>query len=410
MKTIFTLVLAAITSLSLFAQKETKVLFIGLDGVRSDALQLANTPNMDQLMSEGTFTFTSWNIGITVSGPSWSSMLTGVWPDKHGVTSNNYTSPNWNQYPYFVTRAKEVRPDIKAVQITTWAPMSDQVFNDGWDQKLVVAEDDDCVAAAQSLLLNDTTLDVLFVHIDDCDAAGHANGFDPNKATYINAIEYADVNVGQIMTALKNRPNFNNEDWIVMLTTDHGGIGNGHGGITREEREIWWIGWSNSGAFPVQELVVDLNNLSIQDYVLPNQDDFDEAPLLVDISVSAIDHLLPTVSGDSAAARWDLDGKSWLNKTLDSTTSVQNISLNVTSGKIYPNPTQGQFTLNMQNVKKDVSYRLYNTDGVEVTSGIKPYAGNALNIDLDITDQPAGIYLLEVTQGGISQVKRVVKQ
>jgi hypothetical protein len=389
---------------SLAAQPVTKVLFIGIDGVRSDALRQANTPNMDSLAAGGTFTFSSWHLRTTMSGPSWSAMLTGVWEEKHGVTSNNYSNPNWTEYPYFVTRAKEFRPDIKAVQITSWDPMSSQVTNDGWDQKVVLGEDNDCVAAGVSLLANDTALDVLFVHIDDVDATGHANGFNPLYATYINAIEYADVQVGQLMTALKSRPNFNNESWVVMLTTDHGGLGNGHGGVTREEREIWWIGWSNLGALPKQELIVDLGSLDPLDYIFPNANDFDEAPLLVDICVTAIDHLLPNVDPDTVT-RWDLDGKSWLNKT----TGINNITVNVTGGNIFPNPTNGTFTLSMQHVKHDISYRLFDLDGRAITSGSVPFTADKVDVQLDLRKEPAGVYLLEVTHNGISMVNRIVK-
>lgn len=406
MKHLFSLLTIAVFALgSANAQMKTKVLFIGIDGVRSDALQLANTPNMDSLMAEGTFTYDSWNIKTTVSGPSWSAMLTGVWEDKHGVTNNSYTNPHWNDYPYFVTRAKEYRPDIKAVQITSWDPMSSQVYNDGWDQKVVLGEDDDCVAAAVSLLQNDPDLDVLFIHIDDVDASGHANGFNPQYATYINAIEYVDVQVGQLIAALKSRPQYNNENWIVLFTTDHGGIGNGHGGPTREEREIWWIGWGNQGAFAQQEIVLNLN-LSVTDYLFPNVDDFDEAPLLVDIGVTAIDHLLPNVDVDTVT-RWDLDGKSWLNKT--SPTGINNITINVTSGNIYPNPTSGKFTLAMEHVKHDLSYRLFDLDGRAITSGNIPFKNATLDIELDLSQEPAGVYLLEVTHNGVSMINRIVR-
>lgn len=407
MKLLYTLLSLVIFSTSLFAQLETKVLFIGIDGVRSDGLRTANTPNIDTLITEGTFTYTSWHLRTTVSGPSWSAMLTGVWEEKHGVRSNNYTNPNWNDYPYFVTRAKEFRPDIKAVQVTSWAPMSDQVYNDGWDQKIVLGEDDDCVAAAVSLLTNDPDLDVLFIHIDDVDASGHANGFNPNYNTYINAIEYADVNVGQIMAALKARPQFDNEDWIVMLTTDHGGIGNGHGGITKEEREIWWVGWSNKGSFPEQELIVDLNGLDPLDYVFPDQNDFNNAPLLVDIGVTAIDHLLPNVDVDTVD-RWDLDGKSWLNRTVP--TGLGNIQVKQTVGKLFPNPTQGTVTLTLSNVKADVSYRLFDMNGRAITSSVVPFANEELSIELDLAAEPNGVYLLEVTHNGISMVNRVIKE
>ena len=63
--------------------KERKVLFIGIDGLRSDALQAAATPHMDSLFQTGISTYDSWHLGVTSSGPSRSSMLTGVWLITH---------------------------------------------------------------------------------------------------------------------------------------------------------------------------------------------------------------------------------------------------------------------------------------------------------------------------------------
>lgn len=407
MKRVVNLLLLLATVFTLQAQKETKVLFIGIDGVRSDALIQAYTPNMDSIFQQGTYTYTSWHLRTTVSGPSWSAMLTGVWQEKHGVWSNNYTNPNWNNYPYFVTRVKEFRPDAKAAQITSWAPMSTQVYNDGWDQKVVLPSDDDCVAAAISILENDPDIDILFVHIDDVDAAGHGNQFNPNNQVYMNAIEYVDVQVGQIWNALKARPNFNNEDWVMMLTTDHGGTGSGHGGSSKEEREIWWVAWGNNGAITQRELYVDLTNLGTADYLLPDADDFDEAPLLVDIAVTAIDHLLPTVDPDTVT-RWDLDGKSWLNREISS--GLKDNKPAITSGKLFPNPTAGVFHLEMQNVRKELTYHLIDLNGAVVESGSRPFTKSSFDLVFDLTKQPAGVYLLQIVHDGVAQTNRVVKK
>ena len=75
---------------SLWASQPRKVLIIGIDGLRTDALQQANTPNLDALIASGFYTYESWHEGITVSGPSWSTIMCGVEFPKHGVTSNSY--------------------------------------------------------------------------------------------------------------------------------------------------------------------------------------------------------------------------------------------------------------------------------------------------------------------------------
>ena len=58
---------------------------------------------------------------------------------------------------------------------------------------------------------------------------------------YIEAIEEKDTQVGQMVDALKSRKNYANEDWLIMVSTDHGGLGTSHGGPSEEERTIFIV-------------------------------------------------------------------------------------------------------------------------------------------------------------------------
>ena len=50
-----------ITTLTVaFASQNRKVLIIGIDGARSDALQQANTPNLDALIAGGLYTYDAY--------------------------------------------------------------------------------------------------------------------------------------------------------------------------------------------------------------------------------------------------------------------------------------------------------------------------------------------------------------
>ncbi len=325
-----------------FAQQEPKVLFIGIDGVRSDALIQANTPNLDDLMSNGLYTYDSWHLGVTVSAPSWSSMLTGVWEAKHNIYNNSYTGSNYDEYPYFPTRAKEYKPDLKAVEVTSWGPMSDisnggSVYNSGWDQAILVPTDDVILSTAQTQLL-DPDLDILFVHFDDVDVVGHGNGFAPDISIYMNQIEYIDNQIGQLLNSLYSRVNYEDEDWLILLTTDHGGIGFGHGGNTDTERHIWWIASGPSLPNGVQITGSDPGS-----YMLGNADEavIDEVPVLTDIAVTALDHILKDLDVDpETVTAWDLDGKSWL----DFNTYILGSNSAPGAFEVYPNPNNGLFT------------------------------------------------------------------
>ncbi len=104
-------------------ERKPKVLLIGIDGVRADVLADVSTPNLDALAAVGSFTTQTRTTTPSVSGPAWSSMLTGVWPDKHGVTSNRFTNRRYDQYPDFLTRIEQVRPELATFAVVDWLPL-----------------------------------------------------------------------------------------------------------------------------------------------------------------------------------------------------------------------------------------------------------------------------------------------
>ena len=88
-----------------------KVLFIGWDGARSDALQAAETPNLDVLISSSIFTYSCDRGPYTVSVPGWSSILHGVWPEKHNLSENTFKKNKYEDYPDIISIAKQFKPE-----------------------------------------------------------------------------------------------------------------------------------------------------------------------------------------------------------------------------------------------------------------------------------------------------------
>ena len=98
------LLLTCLIAVSSLSGQNKKLLFIGIDGCRPDALTQAETPNMDELINAGIYindALCSINGQPTVSGPGWSTMITGVWYDKHGVSDNSFIGSNFDEYPPF---------------------------------------------------------------------------------------------------------------------------------------------------------------------------------------------------------------------------------------------------------------------------------------------------------------------
>ena len=85
------------------AQTTKKVLIIGIDGFRTDAMQESITPFLYQLSESSTTFYNGLNNveDYTMSGPNWSSLVTGVHWCKHQVTNNSFNDNQLNDFPHF---------------------------------------------------------------------------------------------------------------------------------------------------------------------------------------------------------------------------------------------------------------------------------------------------------------------
>lgn len=240
--------MAVVMSCFLGAQTK-KVLFIGIDGCRADVMMSTPTPNIQNLISQSIYSIDGLCAATTWSGNGWSTMLTGVWHTKHNVQDNNFTSPNYVNYPDFLTRAETYNPALRTISLAHWSPINDKIIKTA-DVKTNLSTDLAVKNAAVNALQNDNP-DILFVDFDDVDHAGHSYGFSSTVSQYVNSIKTTDTYIGEIVAAMKNRPSYSNEDWLVVLTTDHGAIESSHGGGNLTERNIFTV-YSNPGFTPQQ--------------------------------------------------------------------------------------------------------------------------------------------------------------
>jgi arylsulfatase A-like enzyme len=210
---------------------------------------------MDLLIAEGTVSYDAFAGGElgavteqrTLSGPGWSSILTGVWANKHGVEDNGFGGARFDEYPHFFARLREAIPNAYLSSFVTWAPINesilasaeaDEAFSPETDSS---AEGDAAVTAAVVTHLGNATPDVVFVQLDEVDHQGHVAGFTPAASTYLRAVETVDSQVAEMTAAVRARSTYDAEDWLVLVTTDHGGMGNLHGLQSDEERTIFII-------------------------------------------------------------------------------------------------------------------------------------------------------------------------
>ncbi|MER6948035.1 alkaline phosphatase family protein [Nonomuraea sp. NPDC000554] len=265
----------------MFNPVRDKVLVVGMDGLRFDRVTAVAPPVLGGLMSSGAYGTSRLPYGEaaaprtespgqvvpeegatpderreglrlirsrTDSGPGWSSIATGVWPDKHGVVDNGFAGQRFAAYPDFLTRAKATRPELDTAAFFSWAALDEHgAFSAAIDTRLVLdgyaltfAGADKQVADAAERHLAQADPDLVFVYLGDTDEVAHELG--PLCQEYADALHLQDTYLGRLLDAVRRRSSFAGERWTVLVTTDHGHVDEGgHGGVSDEERTVFVI-------------------------------------------------------------------------------------------------------------------------------------------------------------------------
>ncbi len=223
-----------------------RVVVIGIDGLGAEGVRRVNPPNMSRMMSRGAWTLGARAVLPTVSAPNWASMIMGAGPVQHGVTSNEWRADKFeitpickgsgNIFPTIFGLLREQHPGAIIGIFHDWDGFGhlferkaiDQIVDAGSPAEAVV-EAGKFIAARRPTLT--------FIHLDDVDHAGHNHGWGSDK--YDAAILDADKLIGDIEAQL-TRTGLANSTYL-LVTADHGGKGDRHGGLSRGEIEIPWI-------------------------------------------------------------------------------------------------------------------------------------------------------------------------
>lgn len=237
--------------------RQRKSLVIGVDGTLLQRMREADAPNLQRLMAEGTTSETQLPYGEppaaeSVSGTGWSTIACGVWPEKHGVRDNTFRGKAYEKYPDFLTRLKRCDSAVSTFVIANWAPVAatragGPIFSEAVDVRIGLDGgvdgfrlSDARSAEAAARYLREQDPDVAFVYFGQVDKAGHSTG--PGSPEYLEALARVDVHVGTLLDALQARPGRAQEDWLLLVTTDHGHRPEGgHGGGTVDERSTFVI-------------------------------------------------------------------------------------------------------------------------------------------------------------------------
>ncbi|WP_328350423.1 alkaline phosphatase family protein [Mycobacterium sp. NBC_00419] len=286
---------------TLLAAQPTHVLLIGTDGTNLDKIladPVANAGFID-LMNQSVTGATSIVGHTTISGPSWTTILTGVWDNKSGVINNLFNPAPYNSWPTVFNLIEYNNSAIDTAVIADWKYINDignaggykadtntfVDFTNSWadtDAQVV----SNTIQMIQNTQAADSTF--IFSYQVQVDEAGHAYG--GGSPQYAQAVTNVSDNIADIMAAIdawEADPNNNGEKWTVIVTTDHGhqqSQGFGHGFQSPNETSSFVIfdlegDDANDGKQNLGYTNADITPTIINLFGLPARSDFDGVPL-----------------------------------------------------------------------------------------------------------------------------------
>ena len=251
------------------SDKVRKAVYVIIDGVTAEMIQSLELPAIQEIASEGTFAkcYTGGTVGRydqtpTISAIGYTNILTATWANKHNVWGNDNLSPNYNYWTIFRI-AEEQDREVKTALFSSWTDNRtvllgegkpetgnlkiDYVF-DGYDHDhenfpgkeydLRIFDIDEHVSTNAAECSRTDAPDLSWVYLWYTDDAGHIFGAGETMDEFIRL---ADKQISRIWEAVKYREANFNEEWMVVITTDHGREYNGfhHGEQSYSERSCW---------------------------------------------------------------------------------------------------------------------------------------------------------------------------
>jgi predicted AlkP superfamily pyrophosphatase or phosphodiesterase len=210
------------------------VLFVMLDGVRPDAIEQANCPNIKALKARGSATMTAQSVTPSITLPCHTSIFHSVPPSRHGITSNDW-HPMARPLPGLVdvlgNSAKTVAFFYNWEQLRDLNRPGSLAFSFFRNTAYDIDGDDEIAAEAARRVPVDRP-DLAFLYLGTVDAVGHFCGW--MSAEYLAQLERIDGLLGNVLAALP-------PDYSIIVHADHGGHDRYHGTELPEDMTIPWL-------------------------------------------------------------------------------------------------------------------------------------------------------------------------
>lgn len=244
------------------SKKRRKVLLVVIDGATGAEVKAIAPPKLTAMLANSKYSWNALADFVPSDAGTWKNIMTGVGVGKHGIVDDSFDVPPdedgheheaKTSWPTIIERLQASGKIRRTSTVTSWVQL---------DNKLLIYADQSAIAA-NDLAAKDTAVvklksvsdDLVIVNFNEVNKAGQNFGYSANVPEYKDAILKTDGYIGELLDVVKARKTYGDEDWLIVVTSTHGGTGKSFGDIANRERERNILTLYYNASFKSQEIV-----------------------------------------------------------------------------------------------------------------------------------------------------------
>jgi len=216
--------------------KAEYVFILCMDGAGAFVEQ-AHTPNIDRALTAKTYK--ARTVFPTISAECWGSMLLGVEPEVHKLTSESISTKkreDWTAMSTIFSKFAQQLPGVPMYLFCEWTPIKDGILETWCGARRGSGTMPELTAQVLDTIRPDNMPKLVFAAYDSIDAAGHKFGY--GSPEHLAEIEKFDAEFGKVYDKLCETDMMRKT--VLIVSTDHGGTAQGsHGGDSDAEMNIF---------------------------------------------------------------------------------------------------------------------------------------------------------------------------